>query len=366
MAMEEVMVGTWLVADGADVVRGQPLVEVETDKATEELESPGDGRLRIVAPEGSLVRVEGLLAEILTADDGRAAIEPGVTPPPMERSVATPAARRLAREHGIDAAAVIGTGPEGRITVSDVEAAFATKLQSPSRQDATPSLRAAVIEGITRNWRDIPHIQIAAELLAEGLHRARETAATTVAERVTITDVLILAVARALIDVPELNGTRLDDGSIKASSVVNLALAVAGESGVVAPVLRDVSAMRFRDVVLERARLVAAARSGTLTKHELGGATCTLSNLGSHLVDYFAPIITGPQVALVATGRIAERAVVIGGRVEAARTMWTTVAIDHRAADGEAGGRFLATLQRHMNELAGDLQKDMQKPRTTT
>jgi len=128
---------------------------------------------------------------------------------------------------------------------------------------------------------------------------------------------------------------------------------VATADGVVAPVLRDAGSLSLVDVARERSRLVEAARQGSLAGHELSGGTCTLSNLGAHPVDFFAPVVSGPQVAMVATGRVTDRPVALDGLVGVRPRMWVNVAIDHRAADGEAGGRLLAALERQIALLPG-------------
>ena len=134
---------------------------------------------------------------------------------------------------------------------------------------------------------------------------------------------------------------------------MHLSLAVATPGGVVAPVLRDAGSLSLAEIARERSRLVEAARAGTLDGRELAGGTITLSNLGAHPVDFFAPVVSGPQVAMVATGRVADRPVAVDGLVGVRPTMWVNVAIDHRAADGEAGGRLLAALERQLAQLPG-------------
>lgn len=397
ISMEEGKVLSWLVSDGAEVTAGQPVVEIETDKATMEVEAPADGVLRIVAGEGTVAAVESTIAEILEPQ-----AEAAPTPPPTEepaiaapaplagstgappstarrdgkeavaaprerKQVASPAARRLAEQHGIDLAAVEGSGPGGRIVAADVERAAASRRIEPAKElpgtgreapararepAATPvaGLRGAVLANITASWREIPHIHIGGELAAEGLVEARRAAAGRAGQKLTVTDFLILAVARALTDVPELNATLKGDGAER-SQRVNLGLAIATGDGLVAPVVRDAADLGLGAIGRERARLVKAARAGALDRRDLGGATCTLSNLGGYPVDFFVPVISGPQIALVATGRLAERPVAIDGMLAVRPRLWVNVAIDHRGADGEAGGRFLAALERRIAEL---------------
>lgn len=368
LSMEEAKVSRWLVADRDAVVAGQPVVEVETDKATVEIESPCAGVLRIVAAEGAVVAVEGVLAEVVTidasdngqaqhkgvelpparvsTDDGAAAAAaPAGAPHRRSRPIASPAARRLAREQGVELSALQGSGPGGRIVARDVGP---RPVNGGSATAPDERLRAAVVANITASWQQIPHVHIGGELAADGVVGARTSTSDA-----TVTDLLVVALARALAEVPELNALLRPDGSVERRPTVHLALAVATAGGVVAPVLRDAGTLTPAEVARERRRLVDAARQGALGPADLAGATCTLSNLGAHPVDFFAPVVSGPQVAMVATGRIADRPVVVDGMLGIRPRMWANVAIDHRAADGEAGGRLLAAFERQMALLPG-------------
>lgn len=354
IAMEEAKVGRWLVEDGTAVAAGQLLVEVETDKATVEIEAPVAGRLRIVAGEGAIVAVDGTLAEVEdgvpaalqavpTDGDGAAPTAAPAAPSPQQAGpIASPAARRLARERGVELASLQGSGPGGRIVARDI---------APAEAGGDDRLRAAVAANIVASWQQIPHVHIGGELAAEGVVRARASAPADAA--VTVTDLLVVALARALAEVPELNALRHANGSVERGDAVHLSIAVATASGVVAPILRDAGSLTLGEVARERRRLVEAARQGTLEGRDLAGGTCTLSNLGAHPVDFFAPVVSGPQVAMVATGRVADRPVAVDGLVGVRPTMWVNVAIDHRAADGEAGGRLLAAFERQIALLPG-------------
>lgn len=381
IAMEDATVSRWLVADGDSVSSGQAVVEVDTDKATIEIEAPADGVLRIVAAEGAIVPVEGVLAEVesLVADTTALAdealgtassVEPAPTPaaaPVTTGSatagasgvstdpvgqIASPAARRVAGEQGVDLSALRGSGPGGRIVVRDVldSPAASSRVIPPADGDR---IREAVVRNITASWQQIPHVHIGGELAADGLVQARAAMAPDAG--VTVTDLLIVVLTRALAEVPELNGLRQPDGSVELSAGVHLSLAVATPGGVLAPVLRDAGSRALGDVAQERRRLVDAARQGVVEGRDLVGGTCTLSNLGAYPVDFFAPVVSGPQIAMVATGRVAERVVAENGLVGVRQRMWVNVAIDHRAADGEAGGRLLAALERQIATLPGGL-----------
>lgn len=366
ISMEEGKVLSWLVGDGERVSAGQPVVEIETDKATMEVEAPADGTIRIVADAGAVVGVESTIAQILAPGEEEApgpppAEEPALAAPsgdgaqqPVTRArkqVASPAARRLAQRLGVDLGGIAGSGPAGRIVAVDVERAAADAPAPAPEPTAIPDLRRAVVANIAASWREIPHIHIGGELAADGLVEARRVASGRPGDKVTVTDLLILVVTRALMDVPELNATLRADGGVDRADRVNLAVAVATADGLVAPVVRDAAELGLGAVARERARLVEAARAGALDKRDLGGATCTLSNLGGYPVDFFAPVVSGPQIAMVATGRIVEKPVAVEGMIAVRPRLWVNVAIDHRGADGEAGGRYLAALERRLTDL---------------
>jgi pyruvate dehydrogenase E2 component (dihydrolipoamide acetyltransferase) len=204
---------------------------------------------------------------------------------------------------------------------------------------------------LVASWREIPHVHIGGRIFGDSLIVMRGRSS-----RWTITDLLAYALARALVDVPELNGTY--SGSSLLSQTVNLSLAVATPRGVVAPTLRNAAALRLVDLSSERRRLVAAAREGRLEKRDLGSGTATFSNLGAFPVDFFAPVITGPQIALIATGRVVPEPVVINEMIALKHRLWANVAIDHRAADGEAGGRLLAALENHIAQLPSAIEAE--------
>jgi len=386
LSMEEGQVLAWLVADGDEVAEGQDIAEIETDKATEVVAAPAGGVIRILVAEGEVVPVETLLAEIgagsrdpAAGGDGpppSSATPPAAPPPPAEGAIsppapaasgdgaaglradgspfASPAARAAAAAAGLSLEALRGTGPGGRVIVADVLAAAAAAPATAAPRApgiAGDDLRAAVVASVSASWSQVPHIHIGGELEADGLATAHRRLRAAGGPRVTATDLLIVAVVRALQDVGELNGVNVGGGP-RRSPDVHLGLAVATEaSGVVAPVLRDAAELSVVQVARERARLVDAARSGDLERSALAGATCTLSNLGASPVDFFAPVISGPQIALIAVGRAREVPVARDGLLGVGVRMWVNAAIDHRAADGEAGGRFLAALQRRLADL---------------
>jgi pyruvate dehydrogenase E2 component (dihydrolipoamide acetyltransferase) len=423
ISMEDGRLTQWLVADGSEVRTGDPVAIVETDKAEAEIEAHEDGVLSIVVPAGEIVLVDAVIGEIggvRTAPEdeptvdvpreapverrtaGLTAADLAVAPPPSssyaavgagrgvgavaeprvavsngagvasDRLVVSPAARRRARELGIDLATVRGRGPRGRIVIADVEehvgAPAAASAPETGSYPTTPpvaapssggnrsaaDLRPAVVNALTRGWQSIPHTNIGGELVADGLVSARAASASG-AQRITYTDLLLVALARALGDVPDLYGHAAEDGTVARGRTLDVNLAISTPGGVVAPLIRDVAALSVLGVARERERLVNAARGGGLESRDLAAGGCTLSNLGAYPVDFFTPVLSGPQVSLVAVGRIAERVVARDGLIGVGRRIWTNVCIDHRAADGEAGGRLLAALERRIADLPTSL-----------
>lgn len=357
MSGEPVRIVTWLVDDGAVVARGDPLAELETDKSTVVLEAPQSGTLEILVAAGTDVDVDAIIAQVGdgsapapdlpgpdVAEDAvpeapspRVELHPGVA----RKLRASPAARRLAAEQGLDLDAVAGSGPGGRIIAADLHAAPG----GPGMSDEGRNLREAVVSGISASWREIPHIHIGGNIDAEGLVLTR----TALGTQASVTDILAFALVRALRDVPSLNGTFAD--GVLLSDAIHLSLAVATKDGVAAPTIRAADSLRLEQLAAERRRLVRAAQEGQLEKRDFGGGTVTLSNLGRYPVDFFAPIISGPQICLVATGRVSHEPVVIEGMIALRHRMWVNVAIDHRAADGEAGGRLLAGFEEQLSTL---------------
>jgi pyruvate dehydrogenase E2 component (dihydrolipoamide acetyltransferase) len=437
ISMEEGRLVRWLVEPGAQVAEGDPVAIVETDKAEVEVEAPESGALEIVVAEGEVVPVETVIGRIgspaaatgaptgngeasrsgITAADLAAGSPPAgsfaavasnaprrspspaagaatgtSSATPTGRRFASPAARRRARELGVDLADVQGRGPGGRIVAADIEdhagpaaapeaptpvgtpapepvaasaggayptepvAASAPARPAPASARAAAGtksaadLRPAVIGALVRGWQTIPHVNVGGELDAEGLVAARK-AASRESVKITYTDLLLLALARALRDVPELAAIVREDGSVQRASRIDLNVAVATPDGVVAPVIQDVTSLGVAGVARERARIVDAARNGQIEGRDLAPGVCTLSNLGAYPVDFFTPVLSGPQAALVATGRIAQRVVPVDGLVGVRHRVWANVCLDHRAADGEAGGRLLAALERRIADL---------------
>jgi pyruvate dehydrogenase E2 component (dihydrolipoamide acetyltransferase) len=375
MSMEDAAVTAWLVEDGATVAAGDEVVEVETDKAQVVLEAPADGLLHHRAGVGDIVPIEGLIAvigEAPAADLEPAPSEPiapaTVTPNAevdnvaspgsgLDAARASPVARRAIAQLGLDPSTIVGTGIRGMITLRDVHRARDETSQgthgvpdmSSNVSNAGPQQRRAVVANLVASWERIPHIHVSGELSADGVVTTLESA--RLEAPVTVSDLLLIALASALAEVPELNGTVSDAGEPQLASAIDINLAVATDGGVVAPIVRDVPGRTLEELALERRRLVDAARQNHLDRRDLASGTCTLSNLGTAPVDFFAPIVTGPQISVVATGRLRPKPVVEGDAIAIGHRLTVNVALDHRASDGAAGGRLLAAFERALMAL---------------
>jgi pyruvate dehydrogenase E2 component (dihydrolipoamide acetyltransferase) len=393
--MEAGTVVRWLKAEGDTVARGEPLYELDTDKVTQEVEAESAGvLLRIVVSEGEAPvgatlafigdageTVDIEVPEPLTAD-GKARPEEAVpprelppvaavaAPPPREpgqRVKASPLARRLARERGIDLARLTGTGPEGRIVAEDVERAAAGK-EAPAPPTTPPvappaigptpieaeripltSVRRTIAQRLTDAWQ-IPVFQLVstAEMTAVDslLSRRRELEPEV---RFTVTDVLVTICAAALMRHREVNAEFTDDALVLHRSA-SIGIAAATDRGLVVPVLHDAERLSLREVSAARADLVARARAGTLRYDDLEGGTFTISNLGMFGLDQFTAVLNPPQAAILAVGSTQERSVVRDGDVVARPTMIMTLTCDHRAVDGAPAAAFLDTVKALLEE----------------
>ena len=342
MAQETGKVLRWLKQDGEPVTKGEPLLEVETDKVTVEIESPADGTLASVrAAEGDVIPVGTDIAVVLgpgeTADDlwQEPAVPPPHSPPAGAREagrdsatravgdagrLASPKARRLAREHRLALASLSGTGPRGTIVAADVDAVLAATAAGGA---------GAPVGG-----------------------RARGRVWDLMAERVTATDLLLKLCGAALREHSDINACWRNGGVVREDEV-NIGIAVAVEEGLVVPVVRGVDRLELDAVAARRAELVAAAREGRLRPADVNGGTFTISNLGMYGVDGFFAIVNPPQIAILAAGRISERVVAVDGVPAVRPTLVLGLSFDHRAVDGARGAEFLEGLARLIEDPAG-------------
>jgi pyruvate dehydrogenase E2 component (dihydrolipoyllysine-residue acetyltransferase) len=380
MAQDTGKVLRWLKSEGDAVAKGEPVVEVETDKVTVEVEAPAAGTLGTLrAREGEDVPVGQVVALILGAGeredgDGAPARPPAAAAPPApgpaqpaaapdgrprRRPPASPKARRVAAARGVDVATLVGTGPGGAVVAADVEAA----ASAPARAEPSPGPAPAPVETSSvwramarhtaESWREAPHFYLRREVDATRLLSWREVArALPGCEALTPTDLLVKVSAEALRRHPEVNVSWSDAG-IVAAGEINVAVAVATEAGLVAPVVHRADTLELPALVARRREVVAAAREGRLRLEDVSGGTFTVSNLGMHGVDSFDAIVNGPQAAILAVGRVRERVVPVDGVPAVRPVLALTLSFDHRAVDGAGGARFLDTLAALLEEPAG-------------
>lgn len=363
MAQETGKVVRWLRAEGEVLVKGEPLLEVETDKVTVEIEAPAAGTLTgVSAADGADVPVGTVIAFVV--GDGET-VERAADPPPRpRRELASPKARRLAETYGVAVGSLVGSGPNGAVVAADVEAARAT-APAPATAAApapAPSGTSAVDVGpvwrvmadrTTLAWQEVPHFVLARDLDASRLESWRSSVQRRAdSERISHTDLLVKLAAEALRRHPRVNA-RWQGGSIAVSGDVNVGIAVATDDGLVVPVVHEADRLGVAAISARRRLIVEAARGGTLRPEDVQGGTFTISNLGMYGVDYFQAIVNAPQAAILAVGRIVERPAVVNGEIVPRPIFTMAISFDHRVVDGARGAEFLDTLADLIEEPAG-------------
>ena len=375
--MREGTVVRWHKAEGDAVSRGDVIAEIETDKATVEMESFWDGILgRIVVEEGRAVPVGEVLAVITepgeaappvevvqpshpspssqergeSAGTGEAGPSPETAagpPAPPSGVRASPIARRLARERGIDLAAVTATGPGGRVTEADIlaheEGQGAPGAVAGDRIDLS-RMRQAIAGVTSRSKRDVPHFYVTSEIDMDRAVDLRaqlnEALRDGQGPRVSVNDLIVKAAAKALEKFPKFNAS-FEGDHLAIHGDINIAIAVALEEGLILPAIAGCHRKSLREIAAASTDLIERAHGATLRAEEYTGGTFSISNLGMFDVDSFAAIIFPPNAAVLAVGRIGEQPVVRNGRVTVGRVMKATLSVDHRVADGAEGARFL-------------------------
>ena len=382
MAQETGKLVSWMKKEGQAVAKGEPLLEIETDKAVMEIEAPGDGVLSAVkAQPGDEIAVGKTIAwllapgEVVPAEEapsmsGRhmsarpeaaaAAAAPEAAAQPAAAALKiSPKARRLAKEQGVDLGKVRGTGPGGEILGTDI-LAFA-KSGGAAAQSAPATAAAAaggelqsltstaklMAERTTRSWTSVPHFFLVREVDAGALLAARERVLPTIEKlrgvRPTHTDLLVALVARVLARHPRMNASWAE-GAIRLNKEINIGIAMAVEDAVVATVIRQADKTELAEIAVQRRDMAERARAGRLHAGDITGATFTISNLGMYNVDAFNAIISPPQAAILAVGRIAERVVPVEGKPGIRPMMTLTLSSDHRVIDGARAAQFLDEL----------------------
>jgi pyruvate dehydrogenase E2 component (dihydrolipoamide acetyltransferase) len=419
LAQDSGKVLQWLRAPGDTVRKGDPLLEIETDKATVEVEAPAAGVLgEVTARAGDVIPVGQTIALIFGADEvpgpsAAAGSPPAAAPPspttaaaagprvsPLARKLAeqhgvdlaqiratggriekadvlavverrsaapaaafpaarlvaaSPKARRLAAERGLDVASLRGSGPGGAVLAANVLAAapppaaaatparIAPAATAPAEAPRVGTIWRIMVERMTQSWTTAPQFHLVREVNASRLIAWRERALKRTGVRVTYTDLLVKLVAAAIGQHPGVNASWQDGGIVRRTDI-NIGLAVAVDDGLVVPVLHHADRLSLGELVAEREALVGRAQAGRLRPADIAGGGFTISNLGMYGVDGFTAIVNPPQAAILAVGRIADRVVAVDRRPAVQPMLVLTLSCDHRALDGARGAQFLATL----------------------
>ena len=327
-------VARWLVAEGQEIGEDDPLVEIQTDKATVEIPSPAAGVVtRIFVAEGEVVPVGTVLVSIGgSAEDAPAAETPAPAAPPA-RARATPLVRKVAQELGVDLDSLQGTGPQGRITEADVRSA-ASPADGEGRREALRGVRRVIAEHMARAHREVPAVTWVEECDFEAVDL----------------DLLVATVVKASTEAlqafPELNA-RLEGDAIVYLDRYDIGVAVQTEQGLMVPVVRGCDAKTVDEIHGELASLAERGREGTLAPEELRGSTFTVTSAGKLGGLFQTPIVNHPEVAILSIGRIAPRPVVRDGEVVVRRTGTVSITFDHRVIDGARAADFgLAVIAR--------------------
>ena len=355
LTMKEGSVGKWYKKEGDKVEKGEPMVEVISEKATYDLEAPASGILqKILVEQGVDAPVNAVLAFITAPDEivSKAEIQAEERPQTIEefekKVQASPAARRVAREHGIDLSTVKGSGPGGRIVEEDVRSSLKEeKGVLPRVKETIPlsGFKKTSAERVSISFRTAPHSTIMMEVNVSKAKELHEKLG------VSYTAILTESTAKALTEHSIINST-LEGNNIKIFEDVNVGVAVATENGLTVPVLHEADKKSLREIDALIIKLTDAARLGKLSKEELSGGTFTITNLGMYGVDFFTPIINPPEAAILAVGKITEKPLVISGRIEVKPTMIMSLSYDHRIVDGAPAAKFLQRIKEKIETLS--------------
>jgi len=422
LAQETGKVLRWLKSPGEAVQKGEPIVEIETDKVTVEIEAPASGVLRdVTARQGDVVPVGQTIAMIVAAGEvggGAAGVPSAVRPAasaaatgavpsppaavgvsagavkasPLARKLAeqhgvdltrvrtasgriekadvlayvgsqtaapagngvaarlaaaSPKARRLAAERGVDISMVPGSGPGGAVLVADVPTAGRPATTAPAApRVAAPAVGTVwriMAERMTTSWTSAPHFYLVREVNVSRLVSWLDKARKQTGAHITYTDLLVKLVAAALSQHPRVNAS-WKDGTIVQNADINIGLAVAIDDGLVVPVVHRADTLRLAEIAARREDVVSRAQAGRLRPADIQGGGFTISNLGMYGVDAFNAIVNPPQAAILAVGRIADRVVAVNGQPAVQPAMVLTLSCDHRALDGARGAQFLGAL----------------------
>ncbi len=402
--MAEGVLVRWVIAEGESVERGQVLAEIETDKATVEVESAHSGvvhrhlakegdvlpvgaPIAVIGAEGEAIDLNELLPDAAPAEQVTAPQEAG-TPPlatvpdSIQAGAAAPAAgqlpggvkasplaRRMAAERGLDLRTIQGSGPGGRIVKADVEATIKAADRGPTtterglpsavpgqpRSDeyvAISRLRAAIGRRMVESVQQVPHFYVSHEYRVDALLAARKrinTALEAEGEKLSVNDFLVKAVALTLREFPNLNAS-LKDGEIVRHGSIHIGNAVAVENGLLTVVCRDADLKSLRQISREVREMATRVRSGKVHAADIEGSTFSISNLGMYNVEHFTAIINPPEAAILAVGAARQVPVVEDGQLAVGWTMKATLSVDHRVSDGAEAAQFLQALAKYIED----------------
>ena len=392
--MEEGILAKWLVKEGDAVKAGDAIAEVETDKATMEIEAPADGVILrlVVAASSSAIKVQTLLGHIgatgEAVPEGKpvvATVASAATAAPVvsnaafalqggERIKASPLARRVAEAAGVELSGIEGSGPRGRIVRKDVEAAASHKVPVEVRAPnasvapaAAPvaasdryevveldSMRRTIAKRLTESKQTVPHFYLRTDItlddlldLRQQLNASAPKAGDGPAWKISVNDMVVRALAMSLRDVPEAN-VSWADGKMLQHKHVDVSVAVAIDGGLITPVVADADRKSLSTLSLEIRDLAERARSRKLKPEEYQGGTTSISNLGMYGVTSFDAVINSPQATILAVGAGERRGIVRGDALVPATVMSVTLSVDHRVVDGAVGARVLAALKAYI------------------
>jgi pyruvate dehydrogenase E2 component (dihydrolipoamide acetyltransferase) len=389
----EAIIQTWLVSVGQEINIGDPIAEIETEKAVVEYAAEVEGVLaKLLAEPGATIAVGDPIA-VVTAPGESADVgvetevddDPGVRDPesgapvieklveastPVQtptqtngrRLFATPLVRKIARERGIDLESLTGTGPGGRIVRRDLDrlpavdsksANAAPKPPEPAQQQTgfvdvpLTGMRKAIARRLTESKTTVPHFYVTADCRVDALLELRKNVNTAGTIKVSVNDFVLKAVAGALVEVPEANAI-WNGESIRRFDSVDIAVAVAVDGGLLTPVLRGVGGLPLSAISAQIADLAARARAGKIKQQELEGGSFSVSNLGMYGVKEFSAILNPPHSGILAVGGASQRPVVVDGALEVGTVMTVTLSADHRVIDGAVAAQWMAAFVRRI------------------
>jgi len=422
MAQESGRLVNWLKREGETVTKGEPLMEIETDKVTVEIEAPDSGILSgVLIQENDEVPVGQTIAWILAPGeavpstpvsepksgrthniqpDPEPKLQPVSTPvmldvSPVARKMAeehgidltlvksngrriekadvqaylnvahqttpqpapvssvghltpaSPKARRLAAERGIQLSALTGSGPDGAVLAVDVPLEVSTVSAEPAKVESLSTVWRVMAERMSYSWTTVPHFYLVREVDASGLVEWRKHVASLIEKQIgikpTYTDMLVKLIGVALRNHPRVNASWAD-GNIQWNDEINVGIAAAIDEGLIVPVVRNADNASLSEIATQRADLITRARQGKLRPADISGGTFTLTNLGMYNVDAFDAVVNTPQAAILSVGRIADRVVPVDGEVAIRPMMVLTLSLDHRVVDGARAAQFLDDL----------------------